>query len=106
VFCCRQSGYGGNGVCNEGHLRSEGGGLKESSLSAYTLHFPSLEISGDFIEQGLVGKKNWVASDRWLIRHGWEVAKGGKYATRNDCIGLRVAISGNEPVGECKLMPW
>jgi hypothetical protein len=52
-----------------------------------------------------VGEKNWVASDRWLIRHGWEVAKGGKYATRNNCIGLRVAITGNEPVGECKLMP-
>ena len=40
-------------------LALEGGGLKESSLSAYMLHFPLLKISGgrDFIEQGLVGKR-------------------------------------------------
>ena len=67
-------------------LHSEGGGLKESSLSRYRLHFPSLANEGS-VEGGMVGKiKLGGVFDWWFISQGGssgEIAKGGKYASRN-----------------------
>ena len=63
-------------------LALEGRGLKESSLSAYTLHFPLLEISGggDFIKQGLVGKRqSSIRSVAYKAQMGG--CERGKYAT-------------------------
>lgn len=58
--------YGTNGC-----LCSEGCRLKESFLSAYRLHFPSLVNMGS-VEGGMVGKiKLGGVFDWWFIRQGW-----------------------------------